>query len=67
MNKAFEIIEACREDLPALLALYKELHETDPVPEGKGLDAVWDKIMGDSRLSHSPGEGRRRDRRERIA
>ena len=47
MNKKFEIVEAQREDLPALLSLYKELHETDPVPEGAGLDAVWEKILAD--------------------
>ncbi|MBN1777296.1 MAG: GNAT family N-acetyltransferase [Clostridiales bacterium] len=47
MNKNVEIVEAKREDLPALLKLYRELHETDPVPEGKGLDAVWDTIMND--------------------
>ena len=41
------ITQAGRGDLPALLTLYKELHETDPVPQGAGLDTVWDKIMGD--------------------
>jgi GNAT superfamily N-acetyltransferase len=45
MKPEFDIVEARREDLPALLDLYKELHDTDPVPEGAGLQAVWDKIL----------------------
>lgn len=47
MDRKFEIAEAQREDLPALLSLYKELHETDPVPQGAGLEAVWEKILAD--------------------
>ena len=41
------IAKAQRQDLPALLSLYKQLHETDPVPEGAGLDALWEKILAD--------------------
>lgn len=45
MNTSVAIVHAQPGDLPALLSLYKELHETDPVPQGAGLDAVWEKIL----------------------
>ena len=47
MKPNIDIVHAQREDLPALLSLYKELHESDPVPEGMGLEAVWEKILAD--------------------
>lgn len=47
MKASVAIVHAQPGDLPALLSLYKELHETDPVPEGAGLDAVWEKILND--------------------
>ncbi len=39
--------EARRDDLPALLSLYQQLHETDPVPHGAGLAALWEEILAD--------------------
>lgn len=45
MDTNIVIAEARREDLPALLKLYKELHETDPVPQGAGLEKAWEKIL----------------------
>ncbi len=47
MDNAFEIVEAKREDLPALTGLYKQLHEKDPVPQGAELNTVWEKILAD--------------------
>ncbi|MFH1511930.1 MAG: GNAT family N-acetyltransferase [Bacillota bacterium] len=47
MDNAFEIVEATREDLPALMGLYRQLHETDPVPAGSALQNVWDAILPD--------------------
>ena len=33
--------------MPGLLCLYKQLHETDPVPEGEGLTTLWENILAD--------------------
>jgi hypothetical protein len=41
------IAKVQRQNLPALRSLYKQLHETDPAPEGAGLNALWDKILAD--------------------
>ncbi len=40
MKQTIEIMEATRGDLPALLALYKQLHPSDPAPGGQALDGV---------------------------
>lgn len=47
MNQNIEMTHARREDLPALLGLYKQLHETDPVPSGGALETLWDEILAD--------------------
>ena len=47
MNPTIEIVRARREDLLALLALYKQLHPADPVPEGMRLDSLWGEILAD--------------------
>lgn len=47
MNAPFTIDQAGPEDLPALLALYRQLHPADAVPEGEALTAVWEKILRD--------------------
>jgi ribosomal protein S18 acetylase RimI-like enzyme len=43
----FTVRQARRDDLPGLLSLYKQLHETDPVPAGEGLTTLWEKILAD--------------------
>jgi GNAT superfamily N-acetyltransferase len=39
-----------REELPALLELYRHLHrKDDPPPEGEALELLWDEILSDPR------------------
>lgn len=47
MNLATEITHARPGDLPALLALYAQLHPADPAPEGEPLWALWQAILAD--------------------
>jgi GNAT superfamily N-acetyltransferase len=47
MKTNMEIVHAQRNDLPALLALYRQLHPTDPVPSGDALDMLWSEILAD--------------------
>ena len=53
MKMHFQITEAQREDLPALLLLYKELHENDPVPQGAGAEDGVGENHGEPGLSYS--------------
>jgi GNAT superfamily N-acetyltransferase len=47
MKANIEIMEARREDLPALRGLYRQLHPSDPVAAEDTLRAVWEKILAD--------------------
>ena len=39
-----------RDELPALLELYRHLHRADePPPEGAALERLWDEILSDTR------------------
>jgi GNAT superfamily N-acetyltransferase len=43
----FDIREARRGDLPDLLLLYKQLHAADPMPQGEGVEILWNEIVAD--------------------
>lgn len=47
MNPIIQITHAKQEDLPVLLALYQQLHDADPVPQGEALQALWQEILVD--------------------
>jgi ribosomal protein S18 acetylase RimI-like enzyme len=47
MESESKITHAQTEDLPALLALYRQLHPADPAPEGGALTTVWGDILAD--------------------
>lgn len=43
-------------DLPALLALYADLHRNDfPLPDGSTVDAVWSETLASPRMRHFGG------------
>ena len=45
-----------KNDLPALLALYQHLHESDiPLPAQSEIDSVWSEIMSNERLKYFGG------------
>ena len=46
-NELYTIADAREADLPALLALYTQLHPADPAPEGIALEALWRDIQAD--------------------
>jgi GNAT superfamily N-acetyltransferase len=48
-NNPIGIARAREEDLQELLVLYKQLHETDPVPAGDDLQTLWQEILKDPR------------------
>jgi len=51
MGENFLVRRIRREELDALLALYKHLHRKDaPLPNRSALDALWATMMTDSRL-----------------
>lgn len=47
MKTPVEITHATDADLPALLALYRQLHPTDAVPQGEPLETLWREILAD--------------------
>ena len=47
MNTEMQIVNVQTDDLPALLALYRQLHPSDPAPEGAELAGVWADILAD--------------------
>jgi len=47
MQSDAQIVHAQTDDLPALLALYLQLHPADPAPEGEGLMKLWDELLND--------------------
>jgi GNAT superfamily N-acetyltransferase len=57
MSKNFLVRRVRREELDALLALYRHLHRKDAsLPERSAVDALWTTIMADPRLHYFVGE-----------
>jgi GNAT superfamily N-acetyltransferase len=49
MNVIYRIIR--KDELPALLELYKHLHETDlPLPDNKTVKRIWNEILTDNKM-----------------